>query len=113
MAALFIIGGFVPLDLAIVTRQVVDFAGRDTGLFDIGCYGVAVAIGVLSLLVKRGGREWRFTVIAGAVILLATAISGAVCSNWHAIWSVAVLVLVGLQYRRDTNDFPTRSMQGN
>lgn len=78
MASILILGGVLPLAGALLAQYGFGFRPCHFCLLQRYPYGVLIALGVLSLLVRRGALPWRFTVALGIYALLATATLGAI-----------------------------------
>ena len=78
MASILILGGVVPLAVAIVAQHLFQLAPCHFCILQRWPYGVAIIAGVASLLVPRLGLWWRFFVAAGILAFLATGLLGLV-----------------------------------
>lgn len=78
MASILILGGVIPLAGALVAQFGFDFHPCHFCLLQRYPYLVVIAMGVVSLLVERGGMWWRFAVAVGVYALLITAALGLV-----------------------------------
>ena len=73
MASILILGGVLPLAIAIIAQFGFGLAPCHFCLLQRYPYLVVIAAGVVSLLVHRGGLGWRLCVAFGICGLLATA----------------------------------------
>lgn len=76
MASIFILGGVIPLAGALVSQFGFGYHPCHFCLLQRYPYILVIVMGVLSLLVTRGGLKWRFLVAVGILGLLATATLG-------------------------------------
>ncbi len=78
MASILILGGVVPLCVALVAQHVYHLAPCHFCILQRWPYGVAIVAGMLSLLVPRLSLRWRFCVAVGMLAFLATGVLGLV-----------------------------------
>jgi disulfide bond formation protein DsbB len=76
MASILILGGVIPLAGALVSQYGFGFHPCHFCLLQRYPYLVVIVVGVLSLLVPRGGMRWRFLVALGIYALLVTGVLG-------------------------------------
>lgn len=84
MASILILGGVIPLAGALVSQYGFGYHPCHFCLLQRYPYVVLIGLGVLSLLVKRGGLPWRFLVALGICALLATATLGLIHTGIEA-----------------------------
>ncbi len=76
MASILILGGVIPLAIALVSQFGFGFRPCHFCLLQRYPYTIVIAAGALSLLVARGGLKWRVLIAIGIYALLATAALG-------------------------------------
>ena len=76
MASLLILGGVVPLCGALIVQFALHYPPCHFCLLQRYPYLVVAAMGVLTLLLPRGGTRWRFAVALGIFALLVTGTLG-------------------------------------
>lgn len=86
MASILILGGVLPLCVALVGQYAFNLFPCDFCLLQRYPYLVAIAVGAASLLVRRMGRAWKFLVLLGALAFLATAALGAYHTGIERGW---------------------------
>lgn len=86
MASILILGGVVPLCAALVSQYAFGLFPCHFCLLQRYPYGVAIAAGILSLLVPRMGSAWKFAVLVGALSFLTTAAIGAYHTGIERGW---------------------------
>jgi len=86
MASILILGGVIPLAGALLSQYGFGFHPCHFCLLQRYPYVLVIAVGVLSLLVRRGGLPWRFLVALGICALLATATLGLIHTGIEMKW---------------------------
>lgn len=86
MASLLILGGALPLCVALVAQYAFALPPCHFCLLQRYPYGVAIVAGVLSLLVVRGGVRWRIIVLIGALAFLTSGALGAYHTGIERGW---------------------------
>lgn len=95
MASWLILGGVLPLAVAVMKQN-------QLFILEHAAYLWAIAMGIVSLLVKRTSREWQLIIALGAIGFLAAAGISLNHTQFGALlWPLAVLVLLFKQYRHD------------
>ena len=78
MASILILGGVVPLSIALVAQHLLHLAPCHFCMLQRWPYGIAILAGLLSLMVPRLGLWWRFFVAVGVLAFFATGVLGLV-----------------------------------
>lgn len=107
MASLFILGGFIPicgsaletLGFSYDQESLRQFAEANCAFF------FAIVSGFLSLFVKRAGYPWRLIVLIGSIGFASSLASTWLNPIWLTMWSLSILCLIALQFRRDVLQF--------
>lgn len=103
MASWLILGGFIPLSIALVVHHQHGYNYGSFFTLDRISYLWVIAMGTTSLLVTRASSPWRGIVILGAIGLVeAAALSMEFGSVIGIVWPLGVLFLILAQYRVDT-----------
>lgn len=84
MASILILGGVVPLAVAVVAQYALHLPPCHFCILQRWPYGFVILCGILSLLVKRGGLGWRLCVAFGILGFLATGLLGVIHSGIEA-----------------------------
>ena len=102
MASWLILGGVLPLAVALVTHHQQGLSYDSFFTPDRIPYLWVIAMGIASLRVKRGSNPWRVIVVLSDLGFLAAAGMSAVVGDIPAIvWPLAVLLLTAKQYSSD------------
>ena len=88
MASLLILGGVLPLAVALVSQYGFGLHPCHYCLAQRYPYGLVIIAGVASLLVKRGGLAWRFCVALGIIGWLATGTLGLIHTGIETGWLI-------------------------
>ena len=86
MASILILGGAVPLCAAVSSQYVLGLFPCHFCLLQRYPYVVAIAAGVVSLLVTRMGAAWKLCVLVGALAFLTTGAIGAYHTGIERGW---------------------------
>lgn len=86
MASILILGGVIALASALVAQFGFGYHPCHFCLLERYPYGVVIAMGVASLLVKRGGLPWRFMIAIAIYALLVTLTLGLIHSGIELKW---------------------------
>ena len=86
MASILILGGAIPLAAVVIAQFGLGLHPCHFCLLERYPYGVAILLGGLTLLVKRGGLTWRVLVVLGIYALLSTAILGIIHTGIEQHW---------------------------
>ena len=86
MASILILGGAVPLCAAIASQYVLGLFPCHFCVLQRYPYAVAIAAGIVSLLVKRMGAAWKLSVLVGALAFLTTGALGAYHTGIERGW---------------------------
>lgn len=81
MASILILGGAVPLAVAIVAQYAFHLPPCHFCILQRWPYGLVILCGIVSLLVPRHSLGWRFAVALGIMGFLATGVLGLVHSG--------------------------------
>lgn len=86
MASILILGGVVPLCVAITSQYALGMFPCHFCLLQRYPYGVAIVAGIVSLLVKPMGAAWKICVLVGALAFLTTGALGAYHTGIERGW---------------------------
>lgn len=86
MASILILGGVLPLTIALMSQKLLGLHPCHFCLLQRYPYLVVIAMGALSLLVKRGDMAWRICIALGIYALLMTAGLGLIHTGIEEQW---------------------------
>jgi hypothetical protein len=102
MASWLILGGVLPLGVALVARHQQGFSYDSFLTTDRLPYFWVIAMGIASLLVKRASVAWQAIIILGAIgLLVAAELSRELNAISGIVWPLIVLFIIFKQYRYD------------